>query len=114
MPSIVEVRSAVVPIASEISNAYIDFSKMTAGVVAVLSDVVRNGRPLVGYGFNSNGRYAPDGLLNERFIPRLRDVDLGGDIDPERAWTAMMANEKPGGHGDHPGRWKLSPGSTTW
>jgi len=100
MPSIVEIRNAVVPISSEISNAYIDFSKMTASVVALVSDVVRDGKPLVGYGFNSNGRYAPEGLLNERFIPRLKDADLGGEIDPERAWAAMMSNEKPGGHGE--------------
>lgn len=100
MPSIVEIRSAVVPIASEIANAYIDFSKMTASVVALVSDVVRDGKPLIGYGFNSNGRYAPDGLLNERFIPRLKEADMGGEIDPERAWDAMMANEKPGGHGE--------------
>lgn len=100
MPSIVEIRSAVVPISSAISNAYIDFSKMTASVVAVISDVVRDGKPLVGYGFNSNGRYAPDGLLKERFIARLQAADLGGEIDPQLAWTAMMANEKPGGHGE--------------
>jgi len=100
MPSIVEVRTAVVPIASAISNAYIDFSKMTASVVAVISDVVRDGKPVVGYGFNSNGRYAPDGLLKERFVPRLQEADLGGEIEPELAWAAMMSNEKPGGHGE--------------
>lgn len=100
MPSITEIRNAVVPISSAISNAYIDFSAMTASVVAVVSDVIRDGKPLVGYGFNSNGRYAPQGLLNERFIPRLEAADLGGGIDPERAWAAMMANEKPGGHGE--------------
>jgi D(-)-tartrate dehydratase len=100
MPTIVEIRNAVVPIASNISNAYIDFSKMTASVVALISDVVRDGKPLVGYGFNSNGRYAPKGLLEERFIPRLEQADLGGEIDPVLAWDAMMTNEKPGGHGE--------------
>ncbi len=100
MALIVDIRNSVVPIASEISNAYIDFSKMTASVVALVSDVVRDGKPLVGYGFNSNGRYAPKGLLDERFIPRLREADLGGEIDPVRAWDIMMSNEKPGGHGE--------------
>ena len=100
MARIVEIRNAVVPISSEISNAYIDFSKMTASAVALISDVVRDGKPVVGYGFNSNGRYAPRGLLNERFIPRLRNADLGGEIDPVAAWDAMMSNEKPGGHGE--------------
>ena len=100
MARIVEIRNAVVPISSKISNAYIDFSKMTASVVALISDVVRDGKPVVGYGFNSNGRYAPKGLLDERFIPRLQNADLGGEIDPVAAWDAMMSNEKPGGHGE--------------
>lgn len=100
MPAITDIRAAVVPISSAIANAYIDFSKMTASVVALVSDVERDGKPLIGYGFNSNGRYACDGLLRERFIPRLRGADLGGEIDPERAWTALMTNEKPGGHGE--------------
>ena len=100
MPAITDIRAAVVPISSAIANAYIDFSKMTASVVALVSDVERDGKPLVGYGFNSNGRYACDGLLRERFIPRLQAHDFEGEIDPERAWTAMMSNEKPGGHGE--------------
>ena len=94
---ITQVRDAVVPIASEISNAYISFAKMTVSAVAVVSDVERNGRPLVGYGFNSNGRYAQQGLLRERFIPRLLEAESG---DPQVAWDAMMRDEKPGGHGE--------------
>jgi L-alanine-DL-glutamate epimerase-like enolase superfamily enzyme len=104
---IVEIREAVAPIASEIRNAYIDFSKMTASVVAVITDVVRNGSPVIGYGFNSNGRYAASGLLRERFLPRLREADpasllneAGDNLDPDRIWAVMMANEKPGGHGE--------------
>jgi L-alanine-DL-glutamate epimerase-like enolase superfamily enzyme len=106
MPRITDIRNAVVPISSDIANAYIDFSKMTASVVALVSDVVRDGKPVVGYGFNSNGRYACRGLLDERFIPRLTGADpealLGDDsnIDPVRAWPLVMANEKPGGHGE--------------
>jgi len=96
-----------VPIASALRNAYIDFSKMTASVVAVVTDVKRNGRRVVGYGFNSNGRYAQAGLLAERFIPRLMQADpqsllddAGTNLDPHRIWACMMANEKPGGHGE--------------
>jgi L-alanine-DL-glutamate epimerase-like enolase superfamily enzyme len=91
---------------SSIRNAYIDFSTMTTSVVAIFTDVVRDGRPVVGFGFNSNGRYAPQGLLRERFIPRLRDADPEaiqdgrGLVDPAKAWAAMMKNEKPGGHGE--------------
>jgi L-alanine-DL-glutamate epimerase-like enolase superfamily enzyme len=97
----------VVPIASEIRNAYIDFSKMTASVVAVVTDVVRDGRRVIGYGFNSNGRYAQAGLLSERFIPRVMQADPrslvddeGTNLDPSRIWAMAMANEKPGGHGE--------------
>lgn len=106
MARIVDIRNTVVPISSEIANAYIDFSKMTASVVALVSDVIRDGKPIVGYGFNSNGRYACEGLLNERFIPRLKEASpemlLSGDgnIDPVLTWPYLMANEKPGGHGE--------------
>lgn len=100
------IADIVVPISSSIRNAYIDFSTMTASVVAVFTDVKKDGKPVVGFGFNSNGRYAPQGLLRERFIPRLKKVtakeiqDERGLIDPAKAWAAMMKNEKPGGHGE--------------
>ncbi len=104
---IVAIHETVVPISSAIRNAYIDFSKMTSSVVAVVTDVARDGRPVVGYGFNSNGRYAQSGLLKERFIPRLLGadpqslVDVARDnLDPHKAWAFLMANEKPGGHGE--------------
>src|SRR5436305_14725424 len=105
---ITKVRDSVAPISSAIANAYIDFSKMTASVVAIHSDVKRDGKPLVGFGFNSNGRYAVQGLLRERFIPRLAEADPAallddeGLIDPAKAWAIMMRNEKPGGHGERP------------
>jgi L-alanine-DL-glutamate epimerase-like enolase superfamily enzyme len=104
---ITAIHSAVAPIASDIRNAYIDFSKMTASAVAVVTDVVRDGRRVVGYGFNSNGRYAQAGLLAERFIPRIMQAeppellnDEGTNLDPHRIWACAMANEKPGGHGE--------------
>ncbi len=104
---IVEVRERAVPIKSDIRNAYIDFSQMTASVVAVVTDVVRDGAPVVGFGFNSNGRYAAGGLLRERFIPRLLRApapdlidESGENFDPEKIWAVLMANEKPGGHGE--------------
>ena len=67
---IVDVVEITKPIASPIRNAYIDFSKMTASLVAVVTDVVRDGRRVVGYGFNSNGRYGQGGLIRERFRDR--------------------------------------------
>lgn len=104
---IVDIREAVVSISSPIRNAFIDFSKMTASVVAVVTDQMKDGKPVIGYGFNSNGRYAASGLLNERFLPRLREAkpesfvnDAGDNLDPHKIWAAMMVNEKPGGHGE--------------
>lgn len=104
---IVDVREVTKPIASPIRNAYIDFSKMTTSLVAVETDVVRDGRPVIGYGFNSNGRYGQGGLIRERFAPRLREADpaslmddAGDNLDPVRIWAALMSNEKPGGHGE--------------
>jgi L-alanine-DL-glutamate epimerase-like enolase superfamily enzyme len=104
---IVDIRETVVPIKSAIRNAFIDFSQMTVSVLALITDVVRDGKPVVGFGFNSNGRYAPSGLLRERFIPRLRAAvtqallnDSGDNFDPPRIWEVLMRNEKPGGHGE--------------
>jgi L-alanine-DL-glutamate epimerase-like enolase superfamily enzyme len=103
---IVAIHDIVSPIRSNIANAYIDFSQMTASVVAVVTDVKVDGKPVVGYGFNSNGRYAQHGLLNERFIKRVSEakpdslLDGEGLLDPAKCWKAMMANEKPGGHGE--------------
>lgn len=104
---IIDVREVTKPIASPIRNAYIDFSKMTASLVAVVTDVVRDGRRVVGYGFNSNGRYGQGGLIRERFRDRILEAapeslvnDAGTNLDPHRIWAAMMKNEKPGGHGE--------------
>src|SRR5579875_3803394 len=103
---IVDVREITQPISSPIRNAYIDFTKMTTSLVAVVTDQVRDGRTVVGYGFNSNGRYGQGGLIRERFAPRLLEappdslLDDRGLLCPHRAWAAMMSNEKPGGHGE--------------
>ena len=73
---IVDVVEITKPISSPIRNAYIDFTKMTTSLVAVVTDVVRDGRRVVGYGFNSNGRYGQGGLIRERFgrnVPEARD-----------------------------------------
>jgi len=104
---IIDIKDTVIPIRSDIRNAYIDFGLMTVSVVALITDVLRDGKPVVGFGFNSNGRYAQQGLLRERFIPRLKAAapesllnEKGGNLDPEKIWASLMKNEKPGGHGD--------------
>jgi L-alanine-DL-glutamate epimerase-like enolase superfamily enzyme len=104
---IVDIRERTVSIASSIANAFIDFSKMTCSIVAVVTDVVRDGAPVVGYGFNSNGRYGQGALMRERLLPRLAEAnpedlldDAGANLDPFRIWAVLMRNEKPGGHGE--------------
>src|SRR4051795_375660 len=104
---ILDVREITRPISSPIRNAYIDFTKMTTSLVAVVTDVVRDGRKVVGYGFNSNGRYGQGGLMRERFAGRLTEADprslldaAGDNLDPDKVWAALMSNEKPGGHGE--------------
>ena len=104
---ITRIRHASAPIASNIRNAFINFSTMTVSVVAVETDVVRDGKPVIGYGFTSNGRYAQGAILAERFIPRIlaadpRDLVDGNqdNLDPFAIWQSFMTNEKPGGHGD--------------
>jgi D(-)-tartrate dehydratase len=104
---IVDIIESTRPIKSDIRNAYIDFSKMTLSLVAVVTDVIRDGKPVIGYGFNSNGRYGQGSLIRERFRPRVIEAkpesllnEAGDNIDPHKVWACMMNNEKPGGHGE--------------
>ena len=104
---IVDIRERTVSIAAPIANAVIDFSGMTLSLVAVVTDVQRDGRTVVGYGFNSNGRYGQGSLIRERFAPRILGAapadlidEAGTNLDPHRIWSVMFRNEKPGGHGE--------------
>jgi L-alanine-DL-glutamate epimerase-like enolase superfamily enzyme len=104
---IVNARETTISIGSNMRNAAIDFSGMTVSIAALVTDETRDGRPVIGYGFNSNGRYAQGGVLRERLVPRilaahpdsLCDPNTGA-LDPARIWDAAMRNEKPGGHGE--------------
>ncbi|SFO15973.1 L-alanine-DL-glutamate epimerase [Candidatus Pantoea varia] len=104
---ILDVVEITKPISSPIRNAYIDFSKMTTSLVAVVTDVEVEGRRVVGYGFNSNGRYGQGGLIRERFRDRILEAAPESllnakrdNLDPHKIWDVMMSNEKPGGHGE--------------
>ncbi len=104
---IVDIREKTVSIASPIANAYIDFSKMTCSAVAVVTDVLRDGKPVIGYGFNSNGRYGQGALMRDRFLARVLEADPNplidhenDNLDPFAIWKTLMTNEKPGGHGE--------------
>ena len=102
---ITAIRERTDSLASSLRNAGIAYDSMTASAVVVEAD----GGALIGLGFDSVGRYSHGALLRERFIPRLLDAEPGdlldadGLIDPAAAWRAMMANEKPGGHGERAG-----------
>src|SRR5690349_6141939 len=106
---ITAVRERTIELSSATRNSSISFDAMTASVVAVHTDARKNGKPLVGLAFDSIGRYGHGGLLRERFIPRLMAADPDaysdghGGIEPHRAWTVMMKDEKPGGHGERSG-----------
>lgn len=104
---ILDIREKTVSIASPISNAFIDFSKMTCSITAVVTDVFRDGKQVIGYGFNSNGRYGQGALMRDRFINRVLEADQSKfidhkntNLDPFAIWASMMENEKPGGHGE--------------
>ncbi len=106
---IVSVRERTVPIGSAMRNASIGFGGMTASALAVVTDRIVAGRPVIGYAFDSIGRYAKGGLLRERFMPRLLAaapdslLDADGVIDPDACTRALMRDEKDGGHGERPG-----------
>lgn len=98
---VVEIREKAVKLKSRLRNAAFSFDEMTTSLVAVVTDVVRNGRPVIGYAFNSTGRYACGAQMRDRFIPRvMREEALTLDpaaFDPDLWLKAMMFGEKPGG-----------------
>ena len=104
---IVEIREKALPLEAKIKNSVVNFAEHTVSLVAIITDVIRNGQPVAGLAFDSIGRFGQSGLLRERFIPRLLKAKpeelLGVDgrtFDSEKALQVMMRNEKPGGHGD--------------
>jgi L-alanine-DL-glutamate epimerase-like enolase superfamily enzyme len=104
---IVDIRETAVPINSQISNSSFDFSEMTTSVVAVITDVKRDGRRVVGFAFNSTGRYACGAQMRARFIPRILAArpdalldETAENFDPEKIFGRMMQREKSGGHSE--------------
>src|ERR1700756_2525025 len=102
---VVDIRERAIPLKSDLKNSSFDFSEITTSVVAVITDVVREGKPVVGYAFNSTGRYACGAQMRDRFIPRILKMKpealldaAGTNLDPEKILAAMMQREKPGGH----------------
>jgi L-alanine-DL-glutamate epimerase-like enolase superfamily enzyme len=104
---ILDIRETAIPLNSQLANSSFDFSEMTTSVVAVITDVVRDGAPVVGFAFNSTGRYACGAQMRARFIPRILAAkpealldDTGANLDPGKILAAMMQREKSGGHSE--------------
>jgi L-alanine-DL-glutamate epimerase-like enolase superfamily enzyme len=104
---IIDIRELAIPLKSSLRNAVFDFSEMSTSVVAVKTDARRDGKPVIGYAFNSTGRYACGAQMRERFIPRLLAAppeslldETGENLDPEKALACMSRREKPGGHSE--------------
>ncbi|MGB3424311.1 MAG: enolase C-terminal domain-like protein [Castellaniella sp.] len=104
---IIDIVTCSVRLSGAISNAVVSFDDHDVSLVAVISDVIRNGRPVTGVAFNSIGRYAQRGILLDRVRPRILAADpaellndAGDAFDPARVHALAMKNEKPGGHGD--------------
>ena len=103
---IVDIRETAIPLKSTLANSSIDFSEMTTSVVAVITDVIRAGKPVCGFAFNSTGRYACGAQMRARFIPRILKappaalLDEAGNFAPEKILAVMLQNEKSGGHSE--------------
>jgi hypothetical protein len=111
---IVEIRQKTIPIPAR-SATRTSFSKMTLSLVAVVTDVMRDGKPVVGYGFNSNGRYGQGKLMRERHPSRDGAgeslLDAGGkNLDPHKIWNTVFTNEKT----RQPRRGVQWPAPVTW
>src|SRR4029450_6195353 len=104
---IIDIRETAIPLKSELKNSSFDFTEMTTSVVAVVTDVVRDGRPVTGFAFNSTGRYACGAQMRARFIPRILAAKpealldaTGENIDPAKVLAVMLQREKSGGHSE--------------
>jgi L-alanine-DL-glutamate epimerase-like enolase superfamily enzyme len=104
---IIDIRETAVALRSQLANSSIDFSEMTTSVVAVITDVVRDGAPVAGFAFNSTGRYACGAQMRARFIPRVLRAEpcsllneRGDNFDAAKILGCMQQREKGGGHSE--------------
>jgi L-alanine-DL-glutamate epimerase-like enolase superfamily enzyme len=104
---IVDIRETAVPLRSPLANSSFDFSEMTTSVVAVITDVVRDGAPVTGFAFNSTRRYACGAQMRARFIPRIPRAEprlllneRGDNFDAAKILRCMLHREKAGAHSE--------------
>src|ERR1700755_1684296 len=98
---IVDIRETAIPLKSDLRNSGFDFSEMTTSVVAVITDVVRDGKPVAGFAFYSTGRYGCRAQMRARFIPSTLKAEpksllneAGDNFDAAKILAVMMRNEK--------------------
>ncbi len=109
MKTIRGVYEISVPLIGNMANAVVNFSTHDVSLVAIVSSVIRGGKPVTGFGFNSIGRFAQPGILRRRMIPRILAASPeallaeDGMFDPVAISAVAMRDEKPGGHGDRAG-----------
>lgn len=103
---ITEVRAKTVRVDTNMFNARGARVNSAATVLAAITDVVRNGRPVIGFSYSATGFQPPTHQLEERFIPKLLQMgeeDLNLDaryFDPAATLKAFKKNEKLGGDGE--------------
>ncbi|MEN6565552.1 MAG: enolase C-terminal domain-like protein [Veillonellales bacterium] len=96
-------REIVLP--SPVRNSY--FSQNAGGVIVLITDAIRHGKPVIGYGFNSIVHYTPTSTLRDRVIPRLLNAnpeeyidERNSNLDAEKIFKIVTKNEKTSGHGE--------------
>ena len=106
---ITDIRASTIGFTENRKNATMDFSEMTLGLCAVVTDVIKDGKPVIGYGYAALGRYSQEAIWRDRMIPRILKADpdsllndAGDNIDPQKILSVMIKNEKDGGHGAAP------------
>ena len=104
---IVDIRETAIPLKSTLANSSFDFSEMTTSVVAVITDVVRDGKPVVRLRVQFHRplrlRRADARALHPAHPGRRAGRAArrrGGNLDPEKILACMMQREKAGGHSE--------------
>ena len=100
---ITEVRAKTCRVDTELFNGRGTRVQSAVTLLAAITDVFRNGKPVIGYSFSATGFPPPTAQLQERFIPRLLATspeDLIIDpsaFDPAAVLKALVRGEKVGG-----------------
>ena len=94
---ILDVREVTKPISSSIANAYIDFSKMTLSLVAVVTDVIRDGRQGFAYAGSLDPTVVAEVLDDARDNAAFGDADAANGVaDPDGAPYVELDLFRPG------------------